>query len=411
MNKKTLAGIGAGLLTFGGGTITADNIIDPYTSNGTKLEVVSQSTLKDSGENKIEVSKTEPAVTLSKWDGETGITVKYDKVKAIGERAFLTNRVEWKGNKEEVHAYPIQAKAGMEDGGFEIEVILNEKPDTNVFDFKIENAENLDFFYQPALTQQEIDRGASRPENVIGSYAVYHKDKANHLTGSTNYATGKVYHIYRPKIIDNSGTEVWGELSYSNGVLTVTVPQGFLDVANYPVRVDPTFGYTSQGASNIALGGSSSDTSTAMQGTAVTGSVTSLSGYFRVSSISAHSYQLRLLNESLGVPGGTVHLDSGIIGLSNTSYELKTFVGSFDMVGADYWINAEGPKVGAFGTTEQAYDTGGVSGDGASRLDFGAWTTDSNRYSMYVTYGDVALPPPPKAQINGDVEINANINI
>jgi hypothetical protein len=38
---------------------------------------------------------------------------------------------------QEMHAYPLQSKEGSEDGGFEIEIILQEKPATNVFAFPI----------------------------------------------------------------------------------------------------------------------------------------------------------------------------------------------------------------------------------------------------------------------------------
>jgi hypothetical protein len=93
----------------------------------------------------------------------------------------------------------------MEDGGFEIEIVLDEAPASNVFEFQIEGAEDLDFFYQPPLSDEEIAEGAVRPENVIGSYAVYHKAKANHRVGNTSYSTGRAFHIYRPKAIDANG--------------------------------------------------------------------------------------------------------------------------------------------------------------------------------------------------------------
>jgi hypothetical protein len=83
----------------------------------------------------------------------------------------------------------------MEDGGFEIEIYPAERPSTNAFRFAIEGAEDLDFFYQLELSAEESAEGAVRPENVIGSYAVYYKTKANHRVGDTNYATGKAYHI------------------------------------------------------------------------------------------------------------------------------------------------------------------------------------------------------------------------
>jgi hypothetical protein len=85
----------------------------------------------------------------------------------------------------------------MEDGGFEIEIILQEKPKSNVFAFQIEAAQDLDFFDQPKLSPEEIAEGAVRPENANGSNAVYPKTKANHRVGDTLYSTGKACHTYR----------------------------------------------------------------------------------------------------------------------------------------------------------------------------------------------------------------------
>src|SRR3990167_4927105 len=248
--KNLIAKIGIGIITLGGvNGVVADNKINPYIEKLDRLEISKSSTLEAGGENKVEMLKNEPKVILGKWNDEVRLGVKYKGIDPTtkGNRAFLTNRIEWKDNKgkEELHAYPLETKAGLEDGGYEIEIILNEKPLTNTFDFQIDGAEQLDFFYQPALTQKEIDEGASRPDNVIGSYAVYHKTKANHRMGDINYATGKAFHIYRPKAIDANGVEVWAELNITGGTLTVTVPVTFLSSAVYPVKVDPTFGWTS----------------------------------------------------------------------------------------------------------------------------------------------------------------------
>ena len=253
---KTIIGVGTATILLGAGVI-ADSRIDPYTDKGASLEIAEISTLPDAGEVKTILAKNEPKVTLEKWNGEVALGVRYVGLpqNTSGSRALLTNRMEWKGAKEEMHAYPLEKGEGGEDGFFEIEIVLNEKPAKNTFDFAIEGAGSLDFFYQPELTPEEIDEGASRPENVIGSYAVYHKTKANHRVGSTNYATGKAFHIFRPKAIDALGAEQWAELSYVNGVLSVTVPQKFLDEAVYPVRVDPTFGHTTIGGSKISAAG------------------------------------------------------------------------------------------------------------------------------------------------------------
>ena len=227
-------------------------IMDAYVDKGTFAEVQMLQTIPDEGEVKIEMIKSRPEVRLKKWNGEINMGVRYDDINAVGS-LDTDKKFKWKKGQKELHAYPLKSKEGMEGGGVEIELVLKSKPATNVFNFQIDGAEELDFFYQSALTQQEIDEGASRPENVIGSYAVYHKTKANHRVGSTNYATGKAYHIYRPKAIDALGVEVWAELLYENGVLSVTVSQSFLNGAIYPVSVDPTFGYTTIGISQISI--------------------------------------------------------------------------------------------------------------------------------------------------------------
>lgn len=196
---------------------------------------------------RVEFIKARPEARLRKWNNEINLGVRVD---GIGAAAAVVeaSRVKWIGANREVHAYPLEAEAGMEDGGFEIEEILKTPPPTNVFDFQIDGWGDLDFFFQVQLTAQQRAAGHSRPANVEGSYAVYHKTKKHHRLGRTNYATGKAFHIFRPRITDNIGARVWGDLSYSNGVLSVTVPQSFLDSATYPVTVDPTFGYTTIGA-------------------------------------------------------------------------------------------------------------------------------------------------------------------
>ena len=173
------------------------------------------------------------------WKDQAGIKVKYD----LGEPT-VTEKFKDKRKKE-----VITETVTDFDGGFKVDLLLNEKPDTNVFCYAIEGAENYDFFFQPPLTEQEKAEGARRPPEIEGSYAVYHKTLKNHVLGQENYATGKVMHIPRPQVwsMSDVDTKVWADMTYDNGSLCVTVPQDFLNGADYPVRVDPTFGYTSVG--------------------------------------------------------------------------------------------------------------------------------------------------------------------
>ncbi len=210
--------------------------------------------VKDNSKDKLEIEigdvkqpDFKPQMKLMRWDNEVNFSLRAEeKVGAtVKEKDGV---IKYITPDYEIHQY--DKPDASEDGGFEFEWILNKKPISNILKATIQ-IKGLDFFYQPALTPEEIAEGAQRPENVVGSYAVYHSTKGgmNDAAGM-EYKTGKAFHIYRPKAIDANGTEVWGELNYSNGSLTIIVPQLFLDTAVYPVKVDPTFGYTTIGATN-----------------------------------------------------------------------------------------------------------------------------------------------------------------
>lgn len=248
----TLAGV-----TATGGTFAVDQAINPYEDKGTYYELPIVSDIPQ-GE-RVEIAKDKAAMTLKGWNDEYAITITpqipttqlraSDRPFSMpAKRPLLSKRMEF--TEGDVTAF-IEPRDGTQNE-FDIDFTLQTKPDTNVFTYKIEGAEEFDFFYQPELTPEEITEESSRPKNVVGSYAVYHKTKANHRVGDTNYSTGKAFHIYRPKAIDANGDEVWAKLSYNNGILSLTLPQQYLDTATYPVKVDPTFGYTTQGASILA---------------------------------------------------------------------------------------------------------------------------------------------------------------
>jgi hypothetical protein len=95
----------------------------------------------------------------------------------------------------------------------------------------------------------------NRPENVVGSYVVYASENKINWVGGKEYKCGQVGFIYRPRIIDSAGTEVWGDLHIENGILSVIIPQEFLDKAVYPVRhaAGLTFGYTTDGGSDVEI--------------------------------------------------------------------------------------------------------------------------------------------------------------
>ncbi len=169
------------------------------------------------------------AVTLTRWNGEVSLRLEYS-----GEGHFVSYR--------------------MPPNKVEIGIRLDHRPSSNIFDFTLSGCKECVFLPQSALTKKEINEGWKRPVNVIDSIAIYHKWKRDHEIGKTNYATGKLWHIYRIEAFDSAEQSVYGKMEVRDGHLLVTVPQFFLDSASYPVFVDPTLGYTTVGSSVGNLG-------------------------------------------------------------------------------------------------------------------------------------------------------------
>lgn len=221
------------------------------------------------GEAKAEISKTESAVTLNKWGGESALNISYlmpDPAGTLGQ-----GQVKWTSTDQDMKVYPATTDG---DEGVEIEVIIKNHPASNIFTFHIDRYQDLDFRPQPALDQEDYssdsrvvsctptdcidDQGTvvrHRPENVVDSIAIYHKTKRDYVIGKTNYGTGKVGHIYRHKITAADGQWTWciQKFDPKTGNLNVTVPQDFLDSAVYPLSLDPTIGSGGSGASTDAI--------------------------------------------------------------------------------------------------------------------------------------------------------------
>jgi len=195
-----------------------------------------------------------PQLKIKHWNNETNFSIRLaDGDYPSADVSTDTNgKSVWKRGHRTARIYA--KDTGDEDGGHEFEVEFASKPASNVVEFTLQT-KGLDFFYQPALTQAEIEAGQTRPDNIVGSYAVYHSTKKNNTVGGTEYRTGKAFHIYRPFVTDANGVTVWCDLNIDaqSGIATITIPQTFLDTATYPILVDPTFGYTTAGATAKSL--------------------------------------------------------------------------------------------------------------------------------------------------------------
>jgi len=218
-----------------------------------------------------------PQAKIKSWDNEANFSVRFDEDIKDSSFIIVDNVVEWTKDDKKIRLYEVDIPEA-EEGGFEFEITLDAKPKSDILNFTIET-KLFSFHYQPELTEEEIEDGSERPENIVGSYAVYHTSKRDN-----KYKTGKAFHIYRPWVEDDKGERVWCDLDINEGnkLLTITMPQKFLDTAVYPIVVDPTFGHTGIGATQYAFSGNGYDggkyTLSAL-GAGETADVSSVTGY------------------------------------------------------------------------------------------------------------------------------------
>jgi len=110
-------------------------------------------TPKDDWRDRIEVevgdtkqpSTFHSQVKIKRWDNEVNASFRLIDNEP---KQFTTEgkKVKLIGSKKEVHLYDIAPNQEHKEGGYEFEVILKEKPTSNVLQFSIQT-KGLDFFY------------------------------------------------------------------------------------------------------------------------------------------------------------------------------------------------------------------------------------------------------------------------
>ena len=340
-----------------------------------------------------------PQVKHQRWDNECNVSYRLIHEELNPTVTEKDGKINWKGKDIEVDFYELTE----DEGGYEMEVILHKKPKTNIVSFTLQD-KDVDYFYQPALTEQEIKDGYERPDNVIGSYAVYAKIPKTNWTGGKEYKCGKVGHIYRPKIIDSGGKEVWGDLHIEDGILSVTIPQEFLDSAIYPVKhaAGLTFGFITAGGSDDPLVWNNPSADGSVFPLSETGTLKSITAWIKQSF--NDSYDLRyavydsdknLVEETNMIEGsGTDTIEQLIHLLSNPSKN-----------SGNYWIIATANSASEERVLDLKYDSGDID----QGLDAGADYTggfpssysgvsNTHKNSIYVTYtastGSIISPLP-----------------
>lgn len=168
----------------------------------------------------------EPRFILSRWGGAGGLGFDPEEAEG-GEFRAAGRRLLYRGRRRS-HRFTI-----LDAERFEYDLILEREPESNVVSLALAGAELLDFFRQPDFLPD--------PE-LAGSYAVYGRE------ANGRFGTGKLCHIYAPRIIDAAGCSVRGRLDVIGNRLLITIPEAWLAEARYPVIVDPVIGTQTIGA-------------------------------------------------------------------------------------------------------------------------------------------------------------------
>jgi len=379
-------------------------------------------------------SEFTPSIKLTRWNEV------FFKITPIGLDKVATKdkTLSFEGNKIKYGtpkmSFEMYEATDTPEGGYKFIWYLNEKPATNKVEFAIESS-GLDFFYQPPLTQ-EYQNGYSeefqkeivvsetqvkdlegnvlveRPENVVGSYAVYHQTKGgmNDINGK-EYKTGQAFFIYRPHIIDATGAETWGNLHIENGIYSVEIPQDFLDKAVYPIKSNDTFGYTTAGGSSQTHGQGYWKGRIGTSGAA--GTLDSIHESVDYTSTATYHLKAVITNSAFGIltngVGETVTVNNSGQGWKYATYSTKPTIAAATV----YYAG----MIAENADTNHWFNSGGTWGD--SRQDTtNSYTTPTNPtdaggssslYSIYATYtpaGGGAAAPTPQIIIIEGVEDN-----
>jgi len=351
-----------------------------------------------------------PQFKIKRWDNEINFSMRAQE-DPDATVDIERDIVKYKTKDYEVHQYN-KPEAG-EDGGFEFEWVLDKKPKSNIFNATIQSKE-LNFFYQPELTKKEKKEGSSQPDNVVGSYAVYHKTKRNNQIGGKSYKTGKAFHIYRPEAIDAKGARVWCELNIDEqaGILTVTVPDEFLNNASYPVKVDPTFGYTTKGGTNLSW--QPEEYFCELNNLGVNAEVSKLSFWGRNNELNSDCFVKGCIYDSDGSPkpinlmGGVT---TNITTLRNSSFDPVfrdcTYSSPITLTPGNYYLGAV-LSSDTFGGSFRADTATSLSSDNGVEITYtspqdpivggSTLTSTFRRYSVYATYTIVSGPTDDEAE-------------
>jgi hypothetical protein len=282
-----------------------------------------------------------PNINFSKWDDICWMNVNHPDV--VKNETTIEE-----GNKVSLTIGDTRHRYYENRGYLEYDIGWASKPQVNRIDLPLLFPEGLTFHKQPTLkdefekypnehaTFEEFLLHTHRPDNVVGSYAVYWKDSWSNTRGQ-DFRTGKFGHIYRPLVSDANGNTTWAELEVVDNILGITVDQTWLNTAQYPVIIDPTFGNFTTGDSNATHDNAYIYASA--KGTGGAGTTVTIHVYYNNGN-AGQDVTVCLYTDSSG-PSSKVGTEDEEADIGTQSVAWKAFPYVETISAQDYWIGVQ----------------------------------------------------------------------
>ncbi len=354
----------------------------------------------------ITSGKFEPYLKVKRWGAECAVGLLIGGETASEMRIPSDKLIEYETSEHLLQYHTKDYKLG----GFAVDEVIFKKPLNRVVSASY-SLDNIQAFYQPPLTPSEIADGCSRPEKVVGSYALYHATKEPvhaSMQDAIKYKTCKIGMWYRPLIWDNATPKhyCWGEFSIipQTGIRTITIPKEFYETATYPITIDDDFGYTAEGGSSSGVvSGWAYCTSFTTSGQA--GETDSMSAYCK-SNEAGDKLEFAIYEDDAGNVRPGVYGDEtseGDVPTPTNDIETQNLVGSYAIVDTTkYWLCININRIS--GTCSVAFDAGAVKNTYRKNTGYSTWPDPlgsggfytTNKQSIWVTYtpsgGTVVTP-------------------
>lgn len=259
-------------------------------------------------DNEVNVSRRAPI------DPDAVVETEGEKIKYIAPDGYEVHQYEKpEGDELELHFRDMAAflkRATVTPDGKNYRIVLTTQY-KNVKAYKqlpltIEEAGKWPENYIITETDVFDENGNSvvhRPDNVVNSLAFYHVSKGGlNRADGMEYKAGKVGHQFRIKLIDKNGNWIWADQNWlpESNEIELLLPKEWVDTCTFDLTVDPTFGYTSAGASNLEFYGNQ----VFGDGAKITGGDFNLSEDGDISKLTVHVATLTASYSDITVFGG-----------------------------------------------------------------------------------------------------------